>query len=278
MSSTRLRSLALAAAALTTAGFAAVGATPAAAAAASPAPRVISQLSAEHPLWVPRPKRAAVVTTAVTSTPQAALLSTTSSQYKFSTLLDGQPVRWNPCATIHWTSNSARGPVGGLDVLKAGVAKIAAQTGTTWVYDGATATVPSTSYLPKTPTTNRPVLLGWADGATSDLLAGKPAGVLGMARTVWFGTDDGKGTRIAATRAATVALDRTDRLPLRGAVSWSATVLHELGHVMGLDHPSDSRQLMASTLPANVTDMQAGDRAGLTRVGRSAGCVNVPTV
>ena len=264
MSLTRLRSLALAAAALTTVGFAAVGASPAAAA---PAPRVISQLSAEHPLWLPKPKPAAT---------QAALVSTTSSQYKFSSLLDGQPVRWNPCTAIHWTSNTARGPVGGLDVLKAGVAKIAAQTGTTWVYDGATATVPSTSYLPKTPTTNRAVLLGWADGATSDLLAGKPAGVLGMTRTVWFGTDDGKGTRIAATRAATVALDRTDRLPLRGAVSWSATVLHELGHVMGLDHPSDSRQLMASTLPANVTDLQTGDRAGLTRVGRAAGCVNVP--
>jgi len=274
MSLTRLRSLALAAAALTTVGVAAVGATPAlAASAASPAPRVISQLSAEHPLWLPKRKPAVITTT---TAPQAALLSTTSSQYKFSSLLDGQPVRWNPCTAIHWTSNTARGPVGGLDVLKAGVAKIAAQTGTTWVYDGATATVPSTSYLPKTPTTNRPVLLGWADGATSDLLAGKPAGVLGMTRTVWFGTDDGQGTRIAATRAATVALDRTDRLPLRGAVSWSATVLHELGHVMGLDHPSDSRQLMASTLPANVTDLQAGDRAGLTRVGRSAGCVNVP--
>ena len=274
MSSMRLRSLALAAAALTAVGMA--GPAAASAAPAAPAaPRVISQLSAEHPLWQPKAKRV-TSTSSEAVAPQAAQLSTTSSQYKFSSLLDGQPVRWNPCTAIHWTSNTVRGPVGGLEVLKVGVAKIAAQTGTTWVYDGDTATVPSTSYLPKTPTGNRPVLLGWADGASSDLLAGKPTGVLGMTRTVWFGTDDGKGTRIAATRAAAVALDRTDRLPLRGAVSWSTTVLHELGHVMGLDHPSDSRQLMASSLPANVTDLQAGDRAGLTRVGRSAGCVNVP--
>jgi hypothetical protein len=83
------------------------------------------------------------------------------------------------------------------------------------------------------------------------------------------------GHRVAATRAAAVALDRTDRLPLRGVQSWSATVLHELGHVMGLDHPADTHQLMAATLP-NVASLQTGDNTGLTRVGRLAGCVNVP--
>ena len=272
MSLRSIRSLALTAAALTTASLALVAATPASPVAA--APRTISEISEPHALWIPTPTR----TSAVAPAPApAALLSTTSAQYKFSSLLDGQPVRWDPCTPIHWASNTARGPVGGLDVLKAAVAKIAAQTGTTWIYDGATTAVPNSAYLPKTPTsTNKPVLLGWTDGASSDLLAGKPAQVLGMTRTVWFGTDDGQGNRAAATRAGVVALDRTDRLPLRGALSWSATVLHELGHVMGLDHPSDSRQLMAASLPSTATDLQAGDRAGLSRVGRAAGCVTVP--
>jgi hypothetical protein len=45
---------------------------------------------------------------------------------------------------------------------------------------------------------------------------------------------------------------------------------------MGLDHPTDTRQLMASTLPANATDLQTGDRTGLGRIGKAAGCVNVP--
>jgi hypothetical protein len=96
-----------------------------------------------------------------------------------------------------------------------------------------------------------------------------------MTRTVWFGVDDGMGHRVAATRAAVVALDRTDRLPLRGVQSWSATALHELGHVMGLDHPADTHQLMAATLP-NLSTYQVGDNTGLTRVGRAAGCVNIP--
>ena len=236
---------------------------------ASAAPATFMQLSEPEALWMPSP-------TKVQRLAPAALVSTTSTQYKFSSLLDGQPVRWDPCTTIHWRSNTSRGPAGGLDVLKAAVANIALQTGTRWVYDGATTTVPSTSYLPKTPTTNRPVLLGWTDGTASDLLRGKPAGVLGMTRTVWFGTDDGQGHRVAATRGAVVALDRTDRLPLRGALSWSATVLHELGHVMGLDHPVDNRQLMAATLPSTISGLQSGDRTGLGRLGRAAGCVNVP--
>jgi len=82
---------------------------------------------------------------------------------------DGQPVRWNPCQSIHWRANVARGPVGGLDVLKAAVHHIAYVTATNWVYDGTTATVPSTSYLPQTPSnTNKPVVLGWTDGGSSD--------------------------------------------------------------------------------------------------------------
>ncbi|MDX6199282.1 MAG: hypothetical protein QOJ79_2433 [Actinomycetota bacterium] len=224
--------------------------------------------------WLP-PTTSPVVASAPTAS-TIKLPALTSASYRFSSILDGQPVRWNPCEAIHWKANVARGPVGGLDVLKAAVAHIATVTGTSWVYDGATTTTPGTGYLPTTPSnTNKPVVIGWTDGTASDLLRGKPAQVLGMTRTVWFGVDDGMGHRVAATRAAVVALDRTDKLPLRGVQSWSATALHELGHVMGLDHPADTHQLMAATLP-NVSSLQTGDNTGLTRLGRAAGCVNVP--
>ena len=275
MSSRGLRRAALAITAAAAAGLAGVAAAPAAVA------HPIGHLSAADALWMPNPTKIpaltvsspAAATTAPTTVRLAAL---TSASYRFSSILDGAPVRWNPCQAIHWRANVARGPVGGLDVLKAAVAHIAGTTGTTWVYDGVTLTVPSTAYLPTTPTNiNKPVVIGWTDGTASDLLRGKPAQVLGMTRTTWFGVDDGMGHRAAATRAAVVALDRTDNLPLRGAQSWSATALHELGHVMGLDHPADTRQLMAAILP-NVATLQAGDNTGLVRLGRSAGCVVIP--
>lgn len=215
-------------------------------------------------------------TTAAAAQGTAAGSTTGSTSYTFTTVLDGSPVRWDPCTPIRWTANVSRGPAGGLDVLKGAVARVAALTGTTWEFTGSTTTDPAVAYLPTQPQAQyAPVLLGWTDGASSDLLAGQAPSVLGMTRTAWFGVQTAEGRKIAATRAAVVALDRTDALPLSGPNSWSAVALHELAHTMGLGHVSDGSQLMASVLPA-VSDLQAGDRAGLSLVGRSAGCVTVP--
>ena len=207
-----------------------------------------------------------------TATPRPASLGTAS--YSFAEVVGNAPVRWNPCAPIRWTANTARGPAGGLDVLKASVARIAATTGTTWQYVGPSTTVPTAAYLPRSSTAAfPPVLLGWTDGTSSDLLRAQPRSVLGMTRTAWFGVVKPDGRKIVATRAAVIALDRTDALPLRGGTSWTSVVLHELGHAMGLAHTSDVRQLMAPVLPRTLTDLQSGDRAGLTRLGRTAGCI-----
>ena len=224
-------------------------------------------------------KRVGEVTrSARTSATSAARTGTTagSTSYSFSTVLDGSPVRWDPCSPIRWTSNTSRGPAGGLDVLKAAVARVASLTGTTWEYVGATTTVPRASYLPtRAQSSYPPVLIGWTDAASSDLLAGQTASVLGMTRTAWFGVQMPDGGKIAATRAAVIALDRTDALPLTGPTSWKTVALHEVAHAMGLGHVSDRTQLMATVLPA-VTDLQAGDQAGLQLLGRSSGCVTVP--
>jgi hypothetical protein len=204
--------------------------------------------------------------------------STTGPGYAFASVLDGRPVRWNPCSPVRWTANLAGAPRGGLDVLKAAVARVAAASGTTWTYVGPTTTRPTSGVLPRTARTSYPpVVLGWADGRSSDLLRGQPKGVLAMTRTAWFGVRKPDGSKVAALRSAVVAFDRTDRLPLRGAVSWQAVALHELGHVMGLAHVGDRRQLMATVLPRAVADLQLGDRAGLAKVGRAAGCVHVPS-
>ncbi|MBC7372520.1 MAG: matrixin family metalloprotease [Frankiales bacterium] len=205
--------------------------------------------------------------------------SLSTAPYAFSSLLDGAPVRWNPCAPIRWTANTARGPVGGLAVLQASVARVAALTGTTWQYVGASATVPTAGYLPRTAqATYPPVLIGWTDAAASDLLRGQAGSVLGMTRTSWFGVQMSDGRRVAATRAAVIALDRTDRLPLRGGASWTSVTLHELGHAMGLAHVSGTRELMSAVLPRALAGLQTRGRAGLFRLGRSAGCVTVPAL
>lgn len=204
----------------------------------------------------------------------APITSTSTSAYKFSTIYNSKPVRWNPCATIHWRFRSTYAPSGALTMVKSAIARVAYLTRTTWHYDGLTTAVPTTKWLPTSTTTIRPVLIGWTDGTASDLLRSQPASVLGVTRTAYFKATV-NGTSLAATKAAVIALDRTNKLPMTGSISWRSTLLHEVAHLMGLGHVGLTSQMMYPVLQRSLTDLQYGDRTGLAKVGRSAGCLNL---
>lgn len=223
--------------------------------------------------WSEADGLAAGMATATTSTPT----------YRFTTVIAGKPVRWNPCEKIHWKFSPAGMPtwtradgtkVTGLQVIKSAIAKVALATGTTWVYDGTTTATPSSRWLPTSTSTIKPVLLGWTDGSRSDLLKGHPANTLAVARTAYFKTVvDGK--TVAATKAMVIAFDRTNKLRPWGGQSWRSVALHELSHGMGLSHVGTTTQMMYPMLQTKYTELQSGDKAGLYKLGRSQGCINL---
>ena len=50
---------------------------------------------------------------------------------------------------------------------------------------------------------------------------------------------------------------------------------HELGHAVGLQHVDDTHQQMYPSLrTASPQLFYTGDRTGLTKVGKPAGCIN----
>ena len=54
-----------------------------------------------------------------------------------------------------------------------------------------------------------------------------------------------------------------------------AVMLHELGHLVGLDHTSDRHQIMFSESQYNVLDYGGGDLRGLALLGKQACYPNV---
>jgi hypothetical protein len=212
------------------------------------------------------------------SEPDAVTIGASSSaiggaSYAFSTVLSGSPVRWNPCAPIHWRYRTSGQVNGGFTQVVRAIARISKATGTTWVYDGAVTTAPTTAWLPKTASARPPVLIGWTTAAHSDLLRGQSPTVLGVTRTTWYGmTRDGRTS--ASIHGAVIALNQGKRLPLTGAVSWYTVLLHELSHGMGAAHADSARQLMYPVLQPGLRDLQSGDLAGLAKLGRTQGCLS----
>ncbi|MGB3409576.1 MAG: matrixin family metalloprotease [Microthrixaceae bacterium] len=87
-------------------------------------------------------------------------------------------------------------------------------------------------------------------------------------------TADTSGTRIYVT--GSLVLDRENFAGMLGEFDGyaraRATVLHELGHLVGLNHVDDPGQLMAPMLQGSQTEFAAGDKEGLAALGKGA-CV-----
>jgi hypothetical protein len=100
-----------------------------------------------------------------------------------------------------------------------------------------------------------PILIAWTDEATVPELAGR---VGGLGRSAWFSDGPGSGWFISGK----LYID-TDVGPDRERNR--IVMIHELGHVLGLDHVDDPTQVMNPS--SVVSKLAAGDRAGFATLG-----------
>ena len=189
---------------------------------------------------------------------------------------NGQPTRFNPCAPVPFVVNPDGAPPGGVDDVHAAIARLSDALGVTFAFEGTTDERPSPG---RVPTQSRygdrwaPIVIGWVGVEEQPQLVGSTAGI----GEAFFVSMDGQSW-VSVT--GQVFLDRDE------VTSWPAgfgngqthgeLVLHELGHVVGLNHVDDEDQRMNPYMTPGLGELGRGDRAGLWRLGASQGCLEVP--
>jgi hypothetical protein len=203
-----------------------------------------------------------------------------ASSYTFmATGPDGAPARWDPCTPVHYVTNLAEAPAGAAAVIAGALAQVSAATGLTFVNDGATTEVPTANRQAYQPGRYgqrwAPVVIAWARPSDTDVLPG--GNIIGEGGSSWVQV--GGGPKVYVSGEAVIDSANTGVL----AASFGAgstlgeLMLHELGHVTGLGHTTDSAQVMYPVLePLPAAAYGAGDLAGLSQLGAARGCLSVP--
>ena len=155
--------------------------------------------------------------------------------------------------------------------MKGAVALVSKATGLRFVFDGPTSETPSRQrplYQPKMYGDRwAPVLISWVTPSENPDFAAGVTGEGGSAHT-------GLPTQPTAYVTGAVQLDAGQMAAIlkrpHGKQVVRGIVLHELGHLVGLGHVTDTTQLMYPQSQAGVTGFGSGDLAGLAALGRGA--------
>jgi hypothetical protein len=185
-------------------------------------------------------------------------------RFMFVTSADGAPVTWEPCLPISLVVNPEGGPPDAVEMVEQAAAEISASsidiavTGETDERPSAHRTVST----PRYPGGWAPALVAWSDTEESPHLKGP---TIGHASPDW-GTLGGRGHWV--TGQVVLEADYFTQMDEDGRGDVAATVvLHELGHLLGLDHVSDPGEVMYPNNGFELTRLGPGDRAGLAALG-----------
>jgi hypothetical protein len=174
------------------------------------------------------------------------------------------PIAYNPCRPIEFVVYHGPAPAGSEGILDEALEVVSEASGLEFTYLGP-AENPAAQRRPDPSSQQEPVLIGWATSGDVAQLEGRAIGIGGSSTWAWDATrrefEYVKGYVILEARALGRMLERPNGRDLVRAV-----IIHELGHLLGLDHVRDPDQLM-HTENRGQTELGEGDLAGLAAVG-----------
>ncbi|MEM9514830.1 MAG: hypothetical protein AAGA42_08220 [Actinomycetota bacterium] len=161
--------------------------------------------------------------------------------------------RWDPCTPIKYQINSERATPAQEQVVFDAIEEIELETGLDFAFLGRT-----TAGLDQIVPPEIDALIVFGDPASMPILAGNVLGI-------------GGGSFDPATGRVTTGYVAVNTPSLFTSQIATTTVQHEIGHLVGLAHVSDPRELM---FPEEIgtTEFGPGDREGLWRLGAAQGC------
>ncbi|WP_233517627.1 matrixin family metalloprotease [Geodermatophilus marinus] len=175
---------------------------------------------------------------------------------------------YDPCRPIHYAIRPEHAPAGGDALVHEGFARLSDATGLQFVFDGPTDEWPSGDRAPFQPDRYgdrwAPVLVSWG---TESEVPEFVTGIVGQAGSTAMSPPGSPAVFVTGA----VDLDAaafSGMLADEAGAAWArAVVLHELGHLVGLDHVADPGQLLYPT-SSTVLDYAPGDLTGLAALGR----------
>ena len=161
--------------------------------------------------------------------------------------------RWNPCAPIRYMANVDRASQPMVNEMNAAIAQVEQATGLDMVYVG-----PTSDGLNFVPPAGADAVIGFSDQTATPNLAG---GVIGI----------GGGNYNPGSGRVTSGFALADVDGIASPEKLRATFMHEIAHMVGLDHVDDPAQLMYRLATPNSA-YGGGDLRGLWFVGAAQGC------
>lgn len=189
----------------------------------------------------------------------------------------GGPLRWDACEPIDLVLNIDGAPADAERDVRTALALLSGASGLELQLEGSTQERPDIERPLVTWDGQRwrwnPVLVAWAAPGEGGLpLTSQDRGV-----ALPVAVRDGDREAFV-TGQVVLNARRTDLKPgfddRRDAVG--ATLLHELAHLLGLDHVDDPEELMSVRPGTGPVVLGPGDLAGLRAIGAPAGCTSAP--